>query len=103
MTIDELYKYLKLITPVGCRVFKEPFAYLSDTKYFSTVESIHVSHVEPRDRWYVTITDVFLYKSKRGALMAYFQAMHLPTWFTTAFKLRLKPNEKFIFYVTPRF
>ena len=102
MSIDELYQYLKLITPVGCRVTKESFGYYAYNSYTVT-ESIRVYHAEPKDNWYMTLTDLCLFKSKRGALRVYFRAMHLPTWFTTAFKLKPKPIEKYMFYVTPRF
>ena len=95
MTIDELYKYLKLITPAGCRIWIDYTAF--DT------ECICVYHAEPKDKWYVTLTDLIFFKTKRGALMIYLQSMRLPEWLTTAFKLRPKPNNKQMFYVTPRF
>ena len=100
MTIDELYKYLRLITPAGCRIVKESSAYYNDA--FGT-ECIQVYHVEPKDKWYVTLTNLVFFKTKRGALMIYLQSMRLPEWLTTAFKLRPKPNNKQMFYVTPRF
>ena len=99
MTIDELYKYLRLITPAGCRILKEPLAYYNA---FGT-ECIQVYHVEPKDKWYVTLTNLVFFKTKRGALMIYLQSMRLPEWLTNAFKLRPKPNNKQMFYVTPRF
>lgn len=99
MTIDELYKYLRLITPSGCSILKGPLAYYDD---FGT-ECILVYHVEPKDKWYVTLTNLIFFKTKRGALMIYLQSMRLPEWLTTAFKLRPKPNNKQMFYVTPRF
>ena len=94
MTIDELYKYLRLITPAGCNIFK-------GYNYFGVC--IQVYHVEPKDKWYVTLTNLLFFKTKRGALMIYLQSMRLPEWLTTAFKLRPKPNNKQMFYVTPRF
>lgn len=105
MTIDELYKYLKLITPAGCSVIKEPFSCISDNNTFNTfnTECIHVCHVEPKDKWYVTLTNLCFLKTKRGALIIYLQATRLPEWLTTAFKLRPKPNNERIFYVTPKF
>lgn len=99
MTIDELYKYLRLITPAGCNIFKGPLDYYDD---FGT-ECILVHHIKPKDKWYVTLTDLVFFKTKRGALMIYLQSMRLPEWLTTAFKLRPKPNDKQMFYVTPRF
>lgn len=99
MTIDELYKYLRLITPAGCRILKGSSAYYNDV----FTECIHVYHVEPKDKWYVTLTNLIFFKTKRGALMIYLQSMGLPEWLTTAFKLRPKPNNKQMFYVTPRF
>lgn len=105
MTIDELYKYLRLITPAGCRILKRYSANHNDV--FGTVfdtECIHVYHVEPKkDDWYVILTDLVFFKTKRGALMIYLQSMRLPEWLTTAFKLRPKPKNNQMFYVTPRF
>lgn len=100
MTIDELYKYLRLITPAGCRILKGSSAYYNDV--FDT-ECIHVYHVEPKDKWYVTLTNLIFFKTKRGALMIYLQSMRLPEWLTNAFKLRPKPKNNQMFYVTPRF
>lgn len=99
MTIDELYKYLRLITPAGCSIIKEPLAYYYDFG----AECIHVYHVEPKDRWYVTLTNLVFFKTKRGALMIYLKSMRLPEWLTNAFKLRPKPKNNQMFYVTPRF
>lgn len=102
MTIDELYKYLRLITPAGCSIFKKDLWLTYYGNDFGT-ECIQVYHVEPKDKWYVTLTDLVFFKTKRGALMIYLQSMRLPEWLTTAFKLRPKPNNKQMFYVTPRF